>query len=291
MTLIRWTTRATKAAAVTAALFWIAQPRIAAADRGCGGGGGGSSGGSSGGGGDGFSGVTASAPACEDTSQVVGYRNCTKFGTWATNTRIPHLSIEGGVAVRQFGSMLDGQTGKVSHGTQDFLYRVVTPDDSRQLDTAVFSTVRAGVAMSHGLYSALEVGLGALAQPGRAATEMMTDGGALGTPQLEQRRGFVVDTLATVGVRGVSRIGGLGVELAGGVRTASYTFYSVYRACEHDTSIRAVGPLAEARARGEVWLNPWLTAGVSVGTSLLERGTWMGGLFLGVHSRAFGGDR
>jgi hypothetical protein len=231
----------------------------------------------------------AAQPACEDSSEVVGYRQCTKFGTWGTNTRIPHLSLEAGVAVRQFGSMLDNQTGKVQHGAQEFLYRVVTPGDTQELDTAVFSTVRLGVGTS--LYSAVELGVGALAQPGRAGTEMMTDGGAYGSPQLEQKRGFVVDTLATVGVRGSSRLGGLGVELAGGLRAASYTFHSVHRACETDASIKAMGPLAEARARGEIWVNPWLTAGVSLGTSLLERGMWVGGLYLGVHSRAFGGDR
>lgn len=286
-----------RAAGVIAALAWIAQPGIAAADH-CGGGGssGDSSSGSSGGGWSGGtvvyapSGTVVADPVCEDTSEVVGYRRCKKFGAWGTDTRIPHVSFEGGVAVRQFGSLLDDQTGKVIHGSEGFLYRVVTPTESRPVDTAVFSTLRAGVGLSHGLYSALEVGLGALAQPGRAAAEMMTTG-PLGSPELAQRRGFVVDTIATLGLRGTSGAGGLGVELAGGVRAASYTFHSSYFSCEQDVSVRAVGPLAEARARGELWVNPWLTAGVTLGTSLIERGMWVGGLYLGVHSRAFGGGR
>jgi hypothetical protein len=297
MTLMTVAASVVRVAGAIAVIAWIAQPGIAAADH-CGGGGssgGGSSGGSSGGWSGGTqvyapSGSAVADPVCEDTSEVVGYRRCKKFGTWGVDTRIPHVSFEGGVAVRQFGSLLDDQTGKVVHGDEGFLYRVVTPTESRPVDTAVFSTLRLGVGMSHGLYSALEVGLGALAQPGRADTEMMTTG-PRGSPELDQRRGFVVDTIATLGLRGTTGAGGLGVELAGGVRAASYTFHSSYISCEHDVSIRAVGPLAEARARGELWVNPWLTAGVTLGTSLLERGMWVGGLYLGVHSRAFGGGR
>jgi hypothetical protein len=284
--------------AATAAFVWFAQPRLAAADH-CGGGG--SSGGSSGGGSSsgGWSGGTTvyspsgsrvADPACEDGSQVVGYRRCTKFGTWGTDLRIPHVTVEGGVAVRQFGTLLDNQTGSVLHGAEKFSYRVVAPAQTEALDTAVFSTLRAGVGMPHGLYSALEVGLGALAQPGRAGTEMMTSG-SFGSPELEQRRGFVLDTVGALGIRGSTRAGGLGVELAGGMRTVSYQFHSTYRACEHGTSVHASSPVAEARARGELWLSPWLTAGVTLGTSLLERNSWVGGLYLGVHSRAFGGTR
>lgn len=286
------------AIAPIAAIASLASPRLAAADH-CGGGSSGSSGSSDSGGwsGGGVSSghhtsdaYVAAAPPCEDESDVVGYRQCKKFGTWATNPRTPHLMIEGGLAVRQFGSLLGSQTGNILHGNEAFSYRVVTPTQSRPVDTAVFSTIRGGVALSHGLYTALEVDLGALAQPGSAETEMMSTG-LRGTPDLEQRRGFVVDSLATLGIRGASHAGGLGVELAGGVRTVSYSFHSSYLSCEQDTSVRAYGAIAEARARGELWVNPWLTAGVTVGTSLLERNTWMGGVYLGVHTRAFGGDR
>jgi hypothetical protein len=101
----------------------------------------------------------------------------------------------------------------------------------------------------------------------------------------------VVSSLGVVGVHGATGAGGVGVELAGGVSAVSYSFHSSYHDCEQATSVTAYAPVAEARARGELWLSPWLTAGVTVGASVLERGAWIGGLYLGVHSRAFGGER
>lgn len=71
----------------------------------------------------------------------------------------------------------------------------------------------------------------------------------------------------------------------------SYSFQSNYLACEQATSITAFAAIVEARARGELWLSPWLTAGVTLGTSVIEQRAWMGGLYLGVHTRAFGGER
>ena len=75
------------------------------------------------------------------------------------------------------------------------------------------------------------------------------------------------------------------------MRTVSYSFQSSYHLCQQATSVMVFAPVAEARARGELWLSPWLTAGVTLGTSVLETHAWMGGLYLGVHTRAFGGER
>jgi len=227
---------------------------------------------------------------CEDASDVIGFRRCTKFGAWGKNLRIPRVVFEGGVVVRQFGSLLDRQTGSVIHGNEAFAYRVLAPPRSRPLDTAVLSTLRAGVGLPHGLYTAVEVDLGGLTQPGRATTEMMSTG-SFGNPELQQGRGFVVDSLGTIGVHGVTRAGGLGAELSGGLRAVSYSFQSNYHLCEQATSITAFAPIAEARVRGELWLSPWLTAGAAVGTSVLEKHSWMGAVYLGVHTRAFGGER
>lgn len=230
--------------------------------------------------------------ACADTSDVVGYRTCSQFGTWGSNLTLPPISFEAGAIVRRFGSLLDGQTGHFAHGSESFAYRVIEPPQSshRSFDTAVLSTVRASVSLPHGLYTALEVDFGGLAQPGHAETEMMSTG-VFGAPDVEQRRGFVLDSLATVGAHGALRAGGLGVELSGGMRAVSYGFHSDYHDCQQSMSIMAYAPIAEARARGELWLSPWLTAGVTVGTSVLEKNTWMGGLYVGVHTRAFGGER
>lgn len=49
--------------------------------------------------------------------------------------------------------------------------------------------------------------------------------------------------------------------------------------------------IVEARARGELWLNPWITAGAIMGASVVDQGDWMAGLYVGFHSRAFAGGR
>jgi hypothetical protein len=271
---------------VAFAALAIADVRVAQA--GCHGG----SGGGTGGGGHGGShaGQLHTTPACEDDSDVVGLRHCSKFGDWATDLGMPQIIIEAGAVVRRFASLLDRQTGTVTHGVESFSYRVLQTARSRPLDTAVLSSLRAGVALPHGLYTALEVDLGGLARPGATPTEMMSTG-VFGSPDLRQDHGFIVDSVGAVGVHGTVGSGGLGVELAGGMRGVSYSFHSSYHDCEQSTSVRALAAIAEARVRGELWLGPWVTAGVTVGTSVLDRNSWMGGVYLGVHTRAFGGER
>jgi hypothetical protein len=227
-------------------------------------------------------------PDCAAHGDVVGFPRCTRFGEWGMNPAIPPILVEAGVVIRQFASLLDGQLGRVQHGDEVFAYRASVATRGAQLDTAVLSTIRAGVGLPHGFYAAAEVDLGGLTQVGAATTEMMSTG-TLGTPALQQDRGFVVDSLGTIGLHGTSHTGGLGVELSGGLRAVSYSFESHYVSCVQSTSITAYAPIAEARVRGELWVTPWLTAGVTAGTSVIAQHAWMGGLYLGVHTRAFGG--
>jgi hypothetical protein len=45
----------------------------------------------------------------------------------------------------------------------------------------------------------------------------------------------------------------------------------------------------EARVRGQLWLTPWVTIGGLYGTSLRDRGEWLAGIQLGVHTYSWGG--
>ncbi len=282
---------------------WIALLTLVAlapdADAGCPGGGGGGGGGGPGGGGAGdalrldaeLTPPRRGDPPCVDDSDIVGYRHCRRFGAWGVNLDVPPIIIEGGAIVRRFGSLLDGQTGLVNHGAAGtFAYRATAVTGRRALDTAVLSTVRVTFVLPHHLYTAVEVDAGGLTRPGGATTEMMTTGAA-GTPALSQGGGLVVDGLAAVGARATFGLGALGAELAGGLRMVSYGFDSQYLSCATTTSVLARAAVAEARVRGELWLGPWIAAGVTVGTSVLEQRAWMGGVYLGIHTRAFNGER
>jgi hypothetical protein len=68
----------------------------------------------------------------------------------------------------------------------------------------------------------------------------------------------------------------LGVEVAGGMRIVD---------AEDDQDDLVL----EARARGDLWITPWLTFGVVIGSSLIDRGDWLTGISLGTHTNAFDG--
>lgn len=229
--------------------------------------------------------TASAASACVDDTDVVGYRRCKEFGAWSSRGR--PLFFELGTSVRQFGSLLGGRIGHVSHDEESFAFRAVTEEAAPQ-DIAVTTAVRFGVGLPHGVYAGAEVEMGALVAPAAARAETMT--GPIG-PYVQQGRGFVAGGFAVLGVRGDTRHGSLAVEGAAGGRGVAYEFDSGYGDCAETTAITAGRGVVEARARGELFLHPYITAGATVGTNVLARGEWMGGLYLGFHTRAFGGRR
>ena len=240
----------------------------------------------------------AEPPPCHDATDVIGYRKCAPYAEWSADPRHPAIFIETGVIMRRFKSLLDGQISSVTHGDQILSsFRATSGRSpvpgaaaSSSLDTAVLSTVRVGASFSHGLFTALELDVGGITREGGTHAEAIA-AGVLSAPDIQQQGGVIVDSLATVGLRGTSSFGSLGVEFAGGVRAVSYSFDSQFPGFAESSNITAVSAVAEARVRGELWLGPWVTAGVEVGTSVLEKDAWMGGVYLGVHTRAFSGGR
>jgi hypothetical protein len=188
--------------------------------------------------------------------------------------------------------MLADQQTHVTFGNETFAYRVVSPQPSMHLtDVAVTTDWRASVDIGHGLYAGLEAELGGLAAPGAAMTEMTSSGGAYGDPQLSQGHGVVFGYYGVFGIRGNAKSAAFSLEMAGGGRTVMYDFDTAYNAGSQSSTITATTGVIEVRARAEVWLDPWITGGLTVGTSVLDRGEWLTGMYFGIHSRAFGGSR
>jgi len=73
------------------------------------------------------------------------------------------------------------------------------------------------------------------------------------------------------------------------VRDVRYRYTSTYHNCEDVASLDVVQAVLEARARAELWLNPWITVGAQAGANVAAKGDWMTGLYFGFHSRAFAG--
>jgi hypothetical protein len=229
---------------------------------------------------------------CEEDTDVVGFRHCTKYGEWAKAMRLPKLFVELGSNFRQFSSGLASRTQTVEHGAEQFTFKtVMSPTEAASAeDIAVTTALRLGTGITRNVYAGAELEIGGLVSPAAASAEMMTSG-AFGTPAIEQQRGLELGALGVAGYRVASGRSTVAVEAAGGVRSARYHYGSTYHNCVETATIVQNSGVVEARARVETWLGPWVTAGATIGGSVIARGDWMGGVFIGFHTRAFGGAR
>lgn len=275
------------ALALALALFTRAEAAEASS---CGSGGGDSGGSSDSGSSDsGDSGGSDSTPSCVDSTDVHGYRECTRFGRWAASPRT--LIFEAGLTTREFSNLVDVHTGSVTHEDESFNYRLVGPSESGATrDRALVSTLRIGGHLSRHLYAAADLELGGLVTRAPSSVEM-TSSGQRGSPRIASGAAVMANVLGVLGARGQIGAGVLGAEVAGGFQSVTYTFESQYGACIQNEAITVGAPVLEARVRAQLWLSPFVTAGAHVGSSMIDRGAWSAGVHLGVVTRAFGGGR
>lgn len=230
---------------------------------------------------------SSSSGSCTEQSDVVGYRQCSKFGKWSDTMRWPLILFELGMSMQRFDTPLTDGTGSVTHENEDFSYRVVSPMTEGAIEqaTALVANLRVGVGSRIGLYTAVELELGGLVQdPTRMET---TSTGRFGAPELEKSSAVAFGGLAVVGFQRGTRHLVLGAELAGGFRGVSYQYDSKYLSCEDTTSIVTARGVLEARARAAVFVTPTVSIGAQVGSSLVDDRTWTAGVFLGGYSRSF----
>jgi len=199
-----------------------------------------------------------SPPCVADGTDVVGYRHCPWYGAWGSNLLDPYLFVDLGMNIRHFAS----------HGGRALAARTTMPPGAgtrTEGDTALTFDERIGYGITHGLYAAIDFELGNFADNGSRS----------GT------RDVVLDGLASLGIRGGIGPVALSVELSGGAMVSSYP---------SQADVQTDG-LLEAHARADVWLAPWFSIGGAIGASLIDRGDWMAGLYLGFHTWAYAGDR
>src|SRR5690606_23304985 len=111
-------------------------------------------------------------------------------------------------------------------------------------DQSLNFAMRFGVGLRHGLFVAADLEVGGIVAPAASGAEMMT-AGARGMPTIEQQQGVAIHATGVAGVQKATSIGSFGVELAGGVRSVSYSFHSTYGACETTTTVSAAAPIVE----------------------------------------------
>jgi hypothetical protein len=234
---------------------------------------------------------STTTPACFETTDVHGYRECTDFGAW--RARRSAIAIELAAVTSYVDLSGVEASGDITHSDgSTYTYRVVGED----LGASGFVAAR-GLALRtlvHGrhVYGGLESSFsvidtdehriymesGAMLSPHVVGTT-----GALG---IVGTRRFADQLLGSLAPHGIS----VGAELAAGVRLTSIEAESQKGACITTDTTQHVSPALEARARADVWLSPNVSLGVWGGSDLVTRAP-SAGLVLSSHFRPFDGTR
>jgi hypothetical protein len=201
-----------------------------------------------------------SEPVCIDPSDIVGVRSCPGYGEWGQNLLAPYVFVEVGLNFRHFAPA--GATAVAARSTTPTM---TTP--AAGSDQALTFDERVGVAITHHLYTALDVELGNF--------ESSDD-------SHDDRRSSVIAALGQIGLRQGIGIGAIAAEIGGGGMAYSYSTDRASMRGEY---------LAEVRGRAHIWLGPSLSIGGMAGKSLLRKDEWVAGVYFGFHSYAYGGDR
>jgi hypothetical protein len=192
-----------------------------------------------------------------DSTDVVGYRDCPPYGSWGNTLLDPYVFVDIGMNMRYFATAADPPA--VS------LRTTAHPTSASHGARALTFDERIGFGLSRGLYTAIDFELGDFSGRNDEATES----------------DLVVAGLASFGARLWLGPVSLSGELAAGAMETSFP-------AQTDVHVQGV---VEGRGRVDLWLTPWFTINGVLGTSLIDRGDWMAGLYIGLHSWAFAGDR
>ncbi len=195
---------------------------------------------------------------CLERDGVVGHRSCPAYGIWSVDW--PAVTVTFGFSIRH----LPRNPAPAEIGPAAVARTVTSPTgiDPGSVDTSYVVSEQIAVAPNPVTFFAFEVEFA-------PSTDQDLEPG---------ERAFGAATHLVAGVRGGGKSLRFGAEIAGGIRLVDSL-----------TEQNEQGVL-EARLRGELSMTPWLGLGVLIGTSLLDRGDWIGGVSIAVHSNAFDGQ-
>lgn len=211
---------------------------------------------------------------CRDRSTTLGRRVCRNFGDWSSITRLPPVTPELTVSLRSLG--LPAGPAAPAAGARTTAPETTTPSQQYR---APGLGLRWSVGVRRGVYLGFGVEGGPVVErdprPTGAATPV----------------GFYAAGTLHAGVR--QRVGALllSAELGSGAMIVPIapSVPAVEGAAMEPIDLGGRFVI-EARARADIWLNPWFTAGAFAGADLQGRGA-VAGLQFAMHLRAFDAGR
>lgn len=171
-----------------------------------------------------------------------------------------------GLVVRKAPSEL-GNLGGLRHA--DYVARTTGPQEAHFEHDAGLRW-RVGLGFGPAVFVAIDTGLGVTALP---------TGPQMAAPL---RTGSAATLLGVAGLRGQFDRSTLGVELGGGFR---HFTYCIGESVERHDVYTGFQQVVEVRVRGERWLGSSAVLGATLGTSLIDRGSWVGSLDVTFHVR------
>jgi hypothetical protein len=211
----------------------------------------------------------ADAKGCHESSDVVGYHHCSRFGyLWSRESDSPRFMFELGYFYHRFtaNSLNLGDAPLVMQGT--------APD---MRTSAAGASMRFIGGLNHVLYTGLELDAGGNDILPKPFGAQPTDG-------------LYMSPMLVFGAHVIERYRvALSAELAGGFR------YDDFFSCP-ESMPKCTGPddsqtrrQVEARARAEFFIHPHVTAVLTYGVSLIDSGDRMWMLGFGIHGRTMDG--
>lgn len=194
---------------------------------------------------------------CPTEDGVVGRRSCPEYGVWGAARESPYATITFGVNFRHLP--------RKAAIDQPVLQRSISTPTTVDLggsDLSYSLMEQVVASITDHLYAGFEVEISP------------TDADAVSGARL-----LAAGSQLLVGFQGGTKFIKLGIEAAGGGRLI------VSEQSDDDDSELVL----EGRARADIWLTPWITIGGALGSSFLNRGEWMAGVYFAAHTYSFGG--
>jgi hypothetical protein len=226
----------------------------------------------------------AEARGCSESSEIVGYHRCTRFGdTWSTEAGIgfeAEIGI-GYMTLDPSGRTISGTFGKGQAGSYDYAGALVGHGMS-----ALPLNIRFGYAITAWLYAGAEMDIGAGADrlPATETKGYSVAASSHGINAFGMGGGAYAGLrlpLSYFALRGETLFGGRAIGVN---QTATGGGFGARPA----TSTVATG-VVEPRFFADFWIAPYATMSIYAGFDALKLKDRVGGLMIGIHGKAYNG--